>query len=97
MSSSVHEFSIVMAKVLSRHKEIMHLDLSGCGLKKEEVMFLGMALSKSYSCISLHMSANNLDYYERIFLRTLVKAEVSYHFRNQAQETGSIRSQKERS
>jgi hypothetical protein len=86
-----------MAKVLSRHREIMHLDLSGCGLKKEEVLFLGMAVKNSKACISLHMSANNLDYYERIFLRTLVQAEVTYHFRNQAQEVGSIRSQKERS
>jgi hypothetical protein len=92
MSSSVHEFSIVMAKVLSRHREIMHLDISGCGLKKEEVLFLGMALSKSKSCISLHLSANNLDYYERIFMRTLVQAEVSYHFRNAAEQVGSIRS-----
>jgi hypothetical protein len=97
MTSSIHEFSIVMAKVLSRHREIMHLDLSGCGLKKEEVLFLGMAVKNSKACISLHMSANNLDYYERIFLRTLVQAEVTYHFRNQAQEVGSIRSQKERS
>lgn len=96
MSSSVYEFSINIARILTRHREIMHLDISGTGLKKEEVLFLGMAVSISKSCISLHLSANNLDYYERIFLRTLINAQVSYHFRNMAQEKGSIRSQKER-
>ena len=84
MSSSVYEFSINVARILTRHREIMHLDISGTGLKKEEVMFLGMAVSISKSCIALHLSANNLDYYERIFLRTLISAQVSYHFRNMA-------------
>jgi hypothetical protein len=74
----------------------MHIDLSGTGLKKEEVLFIGMAVSTAKSCISIHLSGNNLDYYERIFLRTLVNAKVSYHFRNMAAEQGSIRSQKER-
>lgn len=55
-----------------------------------------MAVSSSKSCLGLHLSANGLDYYERIFLRTLANATVSYHFRNMAQELGSIRSQKER-
>jgi hypothetical protein len=74
----------------------MHVDLSSTGLKKEEVLFIGMAISSSKSCIALHLSANNMDYYERIFMRTLVNAKVSYHFRNMAVEVGSIRSQKER-
>jgi hypothetical protein len=74
----------------------MHLDLSGTGLKKEEILFIGMAVSTAKSCISIHLSGNNLDYYERIFLRTLVNAKVSYHFRNMAAEQGKIRSQKER-
>jgi Ran GTPase-activating protein (RanGAP) involved in mRNA processing and transport len=34
MGSEVYEFSIKMAKILSRHLEIMHLDLSATGLKK---------------------------------------------------------------
>jgi len=44
-----------------------------------------MALMKAKSTISMHVSANNLDYYERIFLRTLINARVGYHFRNMAQ------------
>ena len=79
------------------HDEMQHYDLSATGLKKEEVLFVGMALQKAKSCIGMHLSANNLDYYERIFLRTLINAKVGYHFRNMAQEVGSIRSQKERS
>ena len=86
MSSSIYEFSIKIAKILTRHQQIMHVDLSSTGLKKEEVLFIGMAISSSKSCISLHLSANNMDYYERIFMRTLVNAKVSYHFRNMAVE-----------
>ena len=74
----------------------MHMDLTSTGLRKEEVLFIGMAVSSSKSCIGLHLSANNLDYYERIYLRTLTNAKVAYHFRNTADEIGSIRSQKER-
>lgn len=96
MSSSAYEFSVKIAKVLTRHQEIMHINLSATGLRKEEVLFIGMAISISSSCISIHLSANQLDYYERIFLRTLVNAKVAYHFRNMAQEVGSIRSQRER-
>ena len=84
MSSSVYEFSVKISKILTRHQEIMHINLSATGLKKEEVLFIGMAISISKSCISIHLSANNLDYYERIFLRTLVNAKVAYHFRNMA-------------
>mmetsp|Transcript_25236 Transcript_25236/g.39059 ORF Transcript_25236/g.39059 Transcript_25236/m.39059 type:complete len:87 (-) Transcript_25236:3207-3467(-) len=86
MSSKIYEFSVKLAKILTRHQHLMHLDISGTGLRKEEVLFISMAVSSSKSCIALHLSANNLDYYERIFLRTLVNAKVAYHFRNLAQE-----------
>ena len=82
MSSSVYEFSIKMAKILTRHEEIMHIDLTQVGIKKEEVIFIGMALPISKSCISLHLSANELTYYERVFLRTLINAKLSYKFKN---------------
>ena len=70
----------------------MHLDLSTTGLKTEELFFIGMAMSTSKSAIACHLSANNLDYYQRIYLRTLIDAKVAYHFRNMAQEIGSVRS-----
>ena len=92
MTSSVYEFSIKVAKILTRHQHLMHLDLTNTGLKKEEVVFIGMALTTSKSCISLHLSANNLDYYERLFLRTLVNARVAYHFRNVAAQVGGAKS-----
>jgi hypothetical protein len=96
MNSSIYEFAIKVAKVLTRHQNIVHVDLSGTGLKKEEILFIGMAVSTAKSCISLHLSGNNLDYYERIFLRTLVNAKVAYHFRNMAQIDDKVKSQKER-
>lgn len=92
MNSTIYEFSIIIAKTLMSHDEMQHYDLTATGLKKEEVLFMGMALQKSRSCIGMHLSANNLDYYERIFLRTLINAKVAYHFRNTAAEPGSIRS-----
>ena len=78
------------------HDEMQHYNLSATGLKKEEVLFMGMALQKSKSCIGMHLSSNNIDYYERIFLRTLIQAKVHYHFRNMADEMASVRGQKER-
>ena len=74
----------------------MHLDLSATGMPKEEVIFVGMSIKHASACVSIHLSSNNLDYYERIFLRTLIGARTSYHFRNMAAELGAIRSQKER-
>jgi len=41
----------------------MHLDITGTGLKTEEILFIGMAMSTSKSVIAVHMTANNLDYY----------------------------------
>ena len=44
MSSSIYEFSITIAKTLMSHDQMAHYDLSSTGLKKEEVLFIGMAL-----------------------------------------------------
>jgi len=44
MTSTVYEFSIIVAKTLMSHNEMQHWDLSATGLKKEEVLFVGMAL-----------------------------------------------------
>jgi hypothetical protein len=94
--SKHYEYSILLAKIITRHQSIMHIDISGTGLKKEEVLFIGMSLKNSKSVVALHLSLNALDYYERIFLRTLTNARVAYHFRNMAAEPRHIRSQKER-
>ena len=96
LSSNLYEFSIKIAKILSRHEEIMHLQLSNTGLTKEEVIFVGMTLPVSKSCIGLHLSANGLTYYDRVFLRTLINAKVNYHFRNFAAEK-TIKSSNEKS
>jgi len=58
LSSKVNEYAIKIAKILSRHDELMHMNLSTTGLRKEEVIFIGMALPASKSCIGLHLSGN---------------------------------------
>ena len=70
--------------ILKRHRTLMHVDISQTGLQKQEVLFIGMAVSGSSACAGVHMSANGLDYYERVFLRTLCNASVSSNFRNLA-------------
>ena len=86
-----------MAKILSRHDELMHVDLTHTGLKKEETIFIGMTLPVSKSIISLHLSFNGLGYYDRVFLRTLINAKLVYKFKNKAQDKLSgIRSQGEK-
>jgi hypothetical protein len=54
-----------------------------------------MALPVSKSCISLHLSANDFSYYDRVFLRTLINAKLSYKFKNFAQNISAITSQSE--
>lgn len=44
MYSSLYEFSIMLAKIITRHPSIMHVDVSCTSLKKEEVLFIGMSL-----------------------------------------------------
>jgi hypothetical protein len=41
-------------------------------------MFIIIAMSISKSFLSLHISNNSLPYYERIFLRSLIAARVTY-------------------
>lgn len=94
LQSSMYEFSIKLAKIVSRHVKIMHINVTCTGLKKEEVIFLGFALAPSKSLVAIHMSANDLDYYERVFIRTCINAKVLYHFRNHAEDK-NVRSFKE--
>lgn len=76
-SGQTHECAIKITQVIARHESLMHVDLSMCGLAKEEVIFIGMALAESRSMLALHLSGNMLEYYERIFLRTLLDAKVA--------------------
>jgi hypothetical protein len=84
MASNVYENAVKIAKIIARHQEMMHYDLSNTCLSREEVIFIGMALPISRSCIGIHMSGNGLEYYDRVFLRTLIDAKVAYHFKNYA-------------
>ena len=72
----------------------MHLDITGCSLKREEVLFIGLALTMSKTMLGLHISGNELKYYERIFLRTMMSARVDYRFKNDAMRKG-IKNNKE--
>ena len=40
----------------------------------------------SVSCIGIHLSSNGLEYYDRVFLRTLINAKINYQFKNLARE-----------
>jgi hypothetical protein len=73
-----------MGAIITRHPNLMHADLTNCGLRREEVLFLGLALTMSKTMLSMHISGNTLPYYDRIFLRSLMAARVSYKFKNDA-------------
>jgi hypothetical protein len=45
--------------------------------------------------LSLHLSGNNLPYYDRIFLRTLVAAKVGFKFSTEGMYDHKIRNNKE--
>lgn len=86
-SSSIYEFSIKIASMLTRHPTLLHCDLSNCGFKREECMFVVLAMSLSKNLLAVHMTGNDLSYYERIFMRALISARVDYNFKHDAQRS----------
>jgi Ran GTPase-activating protein (RanGAP) involved in mRNA processing and transport len=78
LSSTLLEYSIKLAAIITRHPNLMHVDLTACSLKREEVLFLGLALSMSKTMLSIHLTGNSLPYYDRIFLRSVIAARVGY-------------------
>jgi len=93
LTSAAYEFSIKLASIITRHPSLMHLDLSKTNLKREEVLFIGLSLSTSKTLLSVHLTANDLPYYERIFLRSVIAARVGFEFRANKKE---VKSNKER-
>ena len=84
MTSSTFEFSIKMGAIITRHPNLMHADITCTSLAREEVLFIGLALSMSKTMLSLHLSGNTLPYYDRIFMRSLIAARVGFRFKNDA-------------
>ena len=84
MTSSHYENAIKMTSTITRHRSLMHLDLSMTGLSKEEAIFIGMSLTQSGTLQAIHLSGNGLEYYERVFLRTLIDAKCAAQFRKLA-------------
>ena len=68
--------------MITRHPSLMHLNIVNTNLKREEILFIGLSLSTSKTMLSLHMTASTLPYYERIFLRSVIAARVSYQYRH---------------
>lgn len=77
-TSSVYEFSIKLAAMLTRHPTLLHCDMSMCGFRREECMFIILAMSLSKSFLALHLTGNDLSYYERVFMRSLVAARIQF-------------------
>lgn len=95
LTSSAYEFSIKIASIITRHPSLMHLDISKTNLKREEVLFIGLSISTSKTILSIHLTANELPYYERIFLRSTIAARCGFEFRNLAGRK-EVKSNKER-
>ena len=45
LNSQSYEFSIKIASMLTRHPMLMHLDITNTNLKREEIMFIGLAIN----------------------------------------------------
>jgi hypothetical protein len=94
-SGGNYEFSIKLGAIITRHPTLMHINLTSTSIKKEEVLFIGLALSMSKTMISLHLSGNELPYYDRIFLRTLIAARVGYRVKFDNEKSGKVKNNKE--
>lgn len=82
LTSATFEFSIKVASIITRHPGLMHIDITNTNLKREELLFIGLSLPSSKTLLSIHMTAQKLPYYERIFLRALIAARVGFQYRN---------------
>ena len=78
MTSATYEFSIKIASIITRHKSLMHLDITNTNLKREELLFIGLSLTMSKTLLSCHLTAQKLPYYERIYLRASIAARVGF-------------------
>ncbi len=58
-------------------------------------MFIILAMSTSKNFLSLHITANDLPYYERVFMRSLIAARVQFAFKGESQKP-EIKLNKER-
>ena len=57
LSSATYEFAIKLASVITRHPTMMHLNIAHSNLKREEVMFIALALSMAKTLIAVHITA----------------------------------------
>lgn len=78
LSSQSNEFSIKVASMITRHPCLMHIDISNTNLKREEILFIGMSLSTSKTMLSCHLTSGGMTYYDRVFLRSVIAARVSF-------------------
>ena len=95
LNSQSYEFSIKVASLITRHPCLAHLDITNCNLKREEIMFIGLAVNQSKTLLSIHLTAAKLPYYERIFLRSILAARVGYQQKNTAMKK-NVENNKER-
>ena len=95
LASATYEFSIKVASMITRHPSLQHLDISNCNLKREEVLFIGISVSTSKTLLGIHLTASGVSYYERIFLRAVIAARVSFGFKNLTARK-EVKSNKER-
>lgn len=82
LKSSAYEYAIKLGSMICRHPNLTHVDLTRVGFKREEVIFLGMACRQSETLQSIHMTANEIPYYDRVFLRAVMAARVDYSFKS---------------
>ena len=58
LNTSNYEFAIKLASVITRHPTMMHLNIAHSNLKREEVMFIALALSMAKTLIAVHITAS---------------------------------------
>lgn len=63
----------------------MHVNLTETSLTREELFFMGMAMQYSKAIIGIHLSLNEMSYYDRVFLRILINAKARGYFKNMAE------------
>jgi hypothetical protein len=95
LASSLYEYSIKLGAIITRHPNMMHMDLTATQIKREEILFIGLSLSMSKTMLSVHLTGNALPYYDRIFLRSLIAAKVGFRFQSETKLSNKIKNNNE--
>jgi hypothetical protein len=78
LSSRNYLLASKMGRLISGHPQFLHVNLSNCGMKREETIYIAWSIRDSPNLLSLHLTENFLPHQDRILIRALLVARLRW-------------------